>query len=32
MTDYGISPPSVGFTTSDSQVTIGFDIFLTKAA
>ncbi len=32
MTDYGISPPSVGFTTSDSQVTIGFDIFLTKSA
>ena len=32
MTDYGISPPSVGFTTSDSQVTINFDIFLTKSA
>jgi polyisoprenoid-binding protein YceI len=32
MTDYGISPPSVGFTTSDSQVTIGFQIFLTKSA
>jgi polyisoprenoid-binding protein YceI len=32
MTDYGISPPSVGFTTSDSQVTIGFHIFLTKSA
>ena len=32
MIDFGIPPPSVPFTTSDSQVTIGFDIFLTKTA
>jgi polyisoprenoid-binding protein YceI len=32
MTDYGVSPPSVPFTTVDSQVTIEFDIFLTKTA
>ena len=31
MTDYGITPPSVPFTTVDPQVTIEFDIFLTKA-
>jgi polyisoprenoid-binding protein YceI len=30
MTDYGVSPPSVPFTTVDSQVTIEFDLFLTK--
>jgi hypothetical protein len=32
MTDFGVSPPSVPFTTVDSQVTIEFDIFLAKAA
>jgi len=32
MTDYGVSPPSVPFTTVDSQVTIEFDLFLTKSA
>jgi len=32
MTDFGVSPPSVPFTTVDSQVTIEFDIFLSKAA
>lgn len=32
MTDYGIAPPSVPFTTSDSQVTIDFDLFLTKSS
>jgi len=32
MTDYGVSPPSVLFTTVDSQVTIEFDLFLTKTA
>lgn len=32
MTDYGISPPSVPFTTVDPQVTIEFDVFLTKTA
>jgi len=32
MTDYGVSPPAVPFTTVDSQVTIEFDIFLTKSA
>jgi polyisoprenoid-binding protein YceI len=32
MTDYGVSPPSVPFTTVDSQVTIEFQLFLTKAA
>jgi polyisoprenoid-binding protein YceI len=31
MTDYGVSPPSVPFTTVDSQVTIEFDLFLTRA-
>jgi polyisoprenoid-binding protein YceI len=31
MTDYGVTPPSVPFTTVDSQVTIEFDIFLTKS-
>ena len=31
MTDYGVSPPSVPFTTVDSQVTVEFDIFLTKS-
>jgi polyisoprenoid-binding protein YceI len=31
MTDFGVSPPSVPFTTVDSQVTIEFDIFLAKA-
>ena len=31
MTDYGVSPPSVPFTTVDSQVTIEFDVFLTKS-
>ena len=31
MTDYGVSPPSVPFTTVDPQVTIEFDIFLAKA-
>jgi len=30
MTDYGVSPPSVPFTTVDSQVTIEFDLFLTR--
>jgi polyisoprenoid-binding protein YceI len=32
MTDYGVSPPSVPFTTVDSQVTIEFDLFLSKTA
>ncbi|OLC16740.1 MAG: hypothetical protein AUH32_00770 [Actinobacteria bacterium 13_1_40CM_66_12] len=32
MTDYGVTPPSVPFTTVDPQVTIEFDIFMTKAA
>jgi polyisoprenoid-binding protein YceI len=32
MTDYGVSPPSVPFTTVDSQVTIEFQLFLTKNA
>jgi polyisoprenoid-binding protein YceI len=32
MTDFGVSPPSVPFTTVDSQVTIEFDIFLAKAS
>lgn len=32
MTDYGVTPPSVPFTTVDSKVTIEFDIFLTKSA
>jgi polyisoprenoid-binding protein YceI len=30
MTDFGISPPSVPFTTVDSQVTIEFDLFLAR--
>jgi len=30
MMDYGVSPPSVPFTTVDSQVTVEFDIFMTK--
>ena len=32
MTDYGIAPPSVPFTTVDPQVTIEFDVFLTKTS
>ncbi|HSS94799.1 MAG TPA: YceI family protein [Candidatus Dormibacteraeota bacterium] len=32
MTDYGVTPPSVPFTTVDSQVTIEFQIFLAKTA
>ncbi len=32
MTDFGVSPPSVPFTTVDSQVTIEFDLFLTRTA
>ena len=32
MTDFGVSPPSVPFTTVDSQVTIEFDLFLAKVA
>ena len=32
MTDFGVSPPSVPFTTVDSQVTIEFDIFLARVA
>jgi len=32
MTDYGVSPPSLPFTTVDSQVTIEFQLFLTKTA
>ena len=32
MTDYGVSPPSVPFTTVDSQVTIEFDVFFAKSA
>jgi polyisoprenoid-binding protein YceI len=32
MTDYGVPPPSVPFTTVDSQVTIEFQLFLTKAS
>ncbi len=32
MTDYGVLPPSVPFTTVDSQVTIEFQLFLTKTA
>jgi polyisoprenoid-binding protein YceI len=31
MTDYGVSPPSVPFTTVDTQVTIEFQIFMTNA-
>lgn len=32
MTDYGVSPPSVPFTAVDPQLTIEFDLFLTKSA
>jgi len=32
MTDFGVTPPQIGFTTVDSQVVIDFDIFLTKAS
>ncbi len=32
MTDYGVTPPSLPFTTVDSQATIEFDIFLTHSA
>ena len=32
MTDYGVQPPQIGFTTVDSKVTIDFDLFLSKAA
>jgi polyisoprenoid-binding protein YceI len=32
MSDYGVTPPSVPFTTVDSQVTIEFQIFLSKTA
>ena len=32
MTDYGVSPPAVPFVTVDSQVTVEFDIFLTKGS
>src|ERR1700730_15234984 len=32
MTDYGVRPPSVPFTTVDSQVTIEVQLFLTKSA
>jgi polyisoprenoid-binding protein YceI len=32
MTDYGISPPSVGFTTVQSAVTLEFQLSLTQAA
>ena len=31
MTDYGVTPPSLPFTTVDSQATIEFDIFLTMS-
>jgi polyisoprenoid-binding protein YceI len=31
MTDYGVSPPQVPFTTVDPAATIEFDIFLTRA-
>jgi polyisoprenoid-binding protein YceI len=30
MTDYGVSPPSVPFTSVESQVTVEFDVFMTK--
>jgi len=30
MTDYGVQPPRIGFTTVDSKVTIDFDLFLSK--
>jgi polyisoprenoid-binding protein YceI len=32
MSDYGVSPPQVGFVTVDSTVLIEFDIFMTKTA
>jgi polyisoprenoid-binding protein YceI len=32
MTDYGVQPPRVPFTTVDPQVTVEFDIFFTKAS
>ena len=32
MTDFGITPPQVPFTTSDSQVTIEFQLVLVKAS
>ena len=32
MTDFGVTPPQIGFTTVDSQVVIDFDILLTKAS
>jgi polyisoprenoid-binding protein YceI len=32
MTDYGVSPPSVPFTTVDSQVTIEFQLFLARSS
>jgi polyisoprenoid-binding protein YceI len=32
MTDYGVTPPQVPFTTVDPQVTIEFDVFLTRSA
>ncbi|MDQ6743058.1 MAG: YceI family protein [Candidatus Dormibacteraeota bacterium] len=32
MTDFGITPPQVPFTTSESKVTIEFNLVLTKAA
>jgi polyisoprenoid-binding protein YceI len=32
MTDFGISPPSVGFTTVQSAVTIEFQVNLTQGA
>jgi len=32
MTDFGITPPQVPFTTSESRVTIEFNLVLTKAA
>jgi len=32
MTDYGVTPPSVPFTTVDPQVTIDFHIFLARAS
>jgi polyisoprenoid-binding protein YceI len=30
MTDYGVTPPRVPFTTVDSATTIEFDVFLVK--
>jgi hypothetical protein len=32
MSDYGVSPPSVPFTTVDSQVTIEFQLFLARSS